>query len=81
VSEDTFEKASEKYDADSDEPQIPRDHPRHLSRLSPINEAKACETVAEVREKIEAETELPEPRKWVIALLNERIEEIQENEC
>ena len=51
---------------------------RSLMRLSPINEAAACETVAEVRAAISREAYRQEPREWVLALLNERAAEVPE---
>ena len=49
---------------------------RSLMRLSPINEAAACETVAEVRAAITRENYRTNPRPWVVALLNERAQEV-----
>jgi len=49
---------------------------RSLMRLSPSNEAAACETVAEVRAAISREAYREEPREWVIAMLNDRGEEV-----
>jgi hypothetical protein len=51
---------------------------RSLMRLSPINEAQSCETVAEVRAAITRENYRAEPRQWVVALLNERAQEVPE---
>jgi hypothetical protein len=51
---------------------------RSLMRLSPTNEAAACETVAEVRAAISRENYRAEPRQWVVALLNERAAEVPE---
>lgn len=49
---------------------------RSLMRLSPINEAQSCETVAEVRAAITRENYRAEAREWVVALLNERAAEV-----
>jgi len=51
---------------------------RSLMRLSPTNEAAACETVAEVRAAITRENYRAEPRQWVVALLNDRVQEVPE---
>jgi len=51
---------------------------RSLMRLSPTNEAQSCETVAEVRAAITRENYRAEPRQWVVALLNERAQEVPE---
>jgi hypothetical protein len=51
---------------------------RSLMRLSPINEAQSCETVAEVRAAITRENYRAEPRQWVVALLNDRVQEVPE---
>jgi hypothetical protein len=51
---------------------------RSLMRLSPINEADNCETVAEVRAAITRENYRAEPRQWVVALLNDRVQEVPE---
>jgi hypothetical protein len=53
---------------------------RSLMRLSPINEADNCETVAEVRAAISREAVRAEPREWVLALLNERAQEVADGE-
>jgi hypothetical protein len=49
-------------------------------RLSPINEAAACETVAEVRAAISREAARQQPREWVLALLNDRPKEVGDGE-
>jgi hypothetical protein len=51
---------------------------RSLFRLSPANEAAACETVAEVRAAISREAAREHPREWVLALLNDRLAEVPE---
>jgi len=51
---------------------------RSLMRLSPTNEADNCETVAEVRAAITRENYRTNPRQWVVALLNERAQEVPE---
>jgi len=51
---------------------------RSLMRLSPINEAQSCETVADVRAAITRENYRAEPREWVVALLNDRVQEVPE---
>ena len=51
---------------------------RSLMRLSPSNEAANCETVAEVRAAISRENYRTNPRQWVVALLNERAQEVPE---
>jgi len=51
---------------------------RSLMRLSPTNEAQSCETVAEVRAAISRENYRAEPRQWVVALLNDRAQEVPE---
>jgi len=51
---------------------------RSLKRLSPHNEAMACETLGEVRDAITREQFRTEPRKWIIAKLNDRAAELQE---
>jgi len=51
---------------------------RSLQRLSPTNEAQSCATVAEVRAAITRENYRAEPRQWVVALLNERAQEVPE---
>ena len=51
---------------------------RSLMRLSPSNEAESCETVAEVRAAISRENYRAEPRQWVVALLNDRAQEVPE---
>jgi len=51
---------------------------RSLMRLSPGNEADNCETVAEVRAAITRENYRAEPRQWVVALLNDRVQEVPE---
>jgi hypothetical protein len=51
---------------------------RSLMRLSPRNEADNCETVAEVRAAISREAVRTNPREWVLALLNERAQEVPE---
>ena len=53
---------------------------RSLMRLSPSNEAQSCETVAEVRAAISREAVRAEPREWVLALLNERAQEVADGE-
>ena len=53
---------------------------RSLMRLSPGNEAQSCETVAEVRAAISREAVRAEPREWVLALLNERAQEVADGE-
>jgi len=53
---------------------------RSLMRLSPSNEAANCETVAEVRAAISREAYRQEPREWVLALLNERAQEVPDAE-
>ena len=53
---------------------------RSLMRLSPINEADNCETVAEVRAAITRENYRAEPRQWVVALLNDRAQEVADAE-
>ena len=53
---------------------------RSLMRLSPTNEADNCETVAEVRAAISREAVRAEPREWVLALLNERAQEVADGE-
>ena len=53
---------------------------RSLMRLSPSNEAASCETVAEVRAAISREAVRAEPREWVLALLNDRAEEVADGE-
>ena len=54
------------------------DEYRSLFRLSPENEAAACETVAEVRAAISREAARQQPREWVLALLNGRLQEVPE---
>lgn len=76
---DEFQKASETVNLPNNESRPDTTHPRSLFRLSPTNEAAACTTVAEVRDTIEAELALDEPRDWVIALLNERAQELKNN--
>jgi hypothetical protein len=53
---------------------------RSLMRLSPSNEAANCETVAEVRAAISREAYRQEPREWVLAMLNERAQEVPDAE-
>lgn len=53
---------------------------RSLQRLSPINEAAACETLDECRRAIERETYRENPRDWIVARLNDRMEELADAE-
>jgi len=53
---------------------------RSLMRLSPINEADNCETVAEVRAAISRENYRAEPRRWVVAGLNKKLAEVREDD-
>jgi len=53
---------------------------RSLLKISPGNEAKNCETVADCQDKIDAELQRENPRQWVIAIFNERKEEIRADE-
>lgn len=80
MTDDAFQTAGDNYDPTSREPAIDHDAPRSLSRISPSNEAENCETVAEAREKLQAELDRDEPRKWIIALFNERIAELENDE-
>jgi hypothetical protein len=56
------------------------DEYRSLFRLSPANEAAACETAAEVRAAISREAARQQPREWVLALLDERLAEVPDAE-
>jgi hypothetical protein len=56
------------------------DEYRSLYRVSPSNEAAACDTVAECRDVINKETYRENPRGWVIALVNNRIEEVRDGD-
>lgn len=57
-----------------------REEYRSLLKISPGNEAKNCETVADCQAKIEAELDRETPRQWVIAIFNERKEELRNAE-
>lgn len=52
------------------------DEYRSLMRVSPQNEAAACETVAECRDVINRELYRDEPRDWVVAIVNKRMQEV-----
>lgn len=56
-----------------------REEYRSLMKISPTNEAKHCETIDDCQDKIDAELEREEPRSWVVAIFNERKEEIRNN--
>ena len=53
---------------------------RSLMRLSPENEAAACETEAEARAAIRREAAREEPREWVLEALDERAQEVADAE-
>ena len=56
------------------------DEYRSLFRLSPSNEAQSCATVAEVRAAISREAARQQPREWVLAKLNDRLQEVDDGE-
>jgi hypothetical protein len=67
------------HDADDVNRVTDKEDYRSLLRISPSNEVKQCETVQDCRDKIEAELDRENPRQWVIAMFNERAEEIRKN--
>lgn len=52
---------------------------RSLMRLSPTNEAAACETTQDVHDAISREAARKHPREWVLALLNGRLTEVSDD--
>jgi hypothetical protein len=67
------------HDADDVQRVTDKEDYRSLLKISPENEAANCETTEDCREKIEAELDRENPRDWVIAIFNERAEEIRQN--
>jgi len=79
MSDDDKTQGFDTHDADDVSRVTDKEDYRSLLKISPENEAAHCDTPEECRELIEAELERENPRDWVIAIFNERAEEIRQN--
>lgn len=65
------------YDADDVADEQTHEDYRSLRKISPTNEAAACQTLADCRALIDAELDRENPRRWVIGLFNDRLQDLR----